>query len=341
VLNHPLLHKKEALRSDLPRTHTLTTPPPHTEKNWGELGVYRVMFGVVTFHLTLAVLLISVKSSRDPRAGIQNGMWFFKLLALIAAMVGAFFIPNSFFIAWGWIGLVGAFIFMIIQLVLLVDFAHSWNESWVARVEEGSKCHSFGLLFASILLYALAFTGTVLMFVFYTKSGDGESCGLSKFFIAMNLVLGAICTILAVHPRVQENFPSSGVLQAGVVWFYITYLTWSAVSGVTGPCGPGAASSTTATVVGALLLFVSVAYSSLRTSSASQLGKLGMVKNENSLLLKDAESGDLDDEDMRTIDNEQDGVLYSWTFFHVTFLLAGFYLMEVLTDWATIKYGPE
>ena len=35
-------------------------------------------------------------------------------------------------------------------------------------------------------------------------------------------------------------------------------------------------SSTTATVVGALLTFVAVAYSSVRTSSTSQLGQLGM-----------------------------------------------------------------
>lgn len=45
------------------------------------------------------------------------------------------------FVAWFWIGVSGAFCFILIQLVLLVDFAHSWNESWVERMEEGnSKC---------------------------------------------------------------------------------------------------------------------------------------------------------------------------------------------------------
>lgn len=38
-------------------------------------------------------------------------------------------------------GMIGAFLFILIQLVLLVDFAHSWNESWVERMEEGnSRC---------------------------------------------------------------------------------------------------------------------------------------------------------------------------------------------------------
>ena len=37
--------------------------------------------------------------------------------------------------------MVGAAFFILIQLVLLVDFAHSWNESWVNRMEEGNpKC---------------------------------------------------------------------------------------------------------------------------------------------------------------------------------------------------------
>lgn len=42
------------------------------------------------------------------------------------------------FVAWFAIGMGGAFFFILIQLVLLVDFAHSWNESWVNRMEEGN-----------------------------------------------------------------------------------------------------------------------------------------------------------------------------------------------------------
>lgn len=55
-------------------------------------------------------------------------------------MKGNFFFLHPF-LAWFWIGVSGAFCFILIQLVLLVDFAHSWNESWVEKMEEGnSKC---------------------------------------------------------------------------------------------------------------------------------------------------------------------------------------------------------
>lgn len=44
-------------------------------------------------------------------------------------------------IVWFYIGMAGAFCFILIQLVLLIDFAHSWNESWVEKMEEGnSRC---------------------------------------------------------------------------------------------------------------------------------------------------------------------------------------------------------
>jgi len=141
-----------------------TTDAPSLASGWGELGVYRIMFALSTFHLLFSLIMIKVKSSRDVRAGLQNGWWFIKLLLLIGGMVGAFFIPNTFFAVWGWIGLVGAFIFIIVQMMLLVDFAHSWNESWVAKAEEGAKCYKWGLLTVSVGLFLASITTTILMY---------------------------------------------------------------------------------------------------------------------------------------------------------------------------------
>ena len=33
-------------------------------------------------------------------------------------------------------GMVGGFLFILIQLVLIIDFAHSWAEAWVGNYEE-------------------------------------------------------------------------------------------------------------------------------------------------------------------------------------------------------------
>lgn len=35
-----------------------------------------------------------------------------------------------------YMGMVGAFLFILIQLVLLVDFAHGWADRWVGNWQE-------------------------------------------------------------------------------------------------------------------------------------------------------------------------------------------------------------
>lgn len=103
----------------------------------GYMAVYRVCFAVTLFFVLMAMLMINVRSSRDPRAGIQNGFWALKYLIVIGGAIGAFFIPGgSFGPTWMYFGLIGGFMFIIIQLILIVDFAHRWAESWVAKYEE-------------------------------------------------------------------------------------------------------------------------------------------------------------------------------------------------------------
>ena len=41
--------------------------------------------------------------------------------------------------AWMVIGMIGAFVFILIQLVLIVDFAYAWNDKFLEKAEEGSK----------------------------------------------------------------------------------------------------------------------------------------------------------------------------------------------------------
>ena len=72
--------------------------PSALVRAWGELGVMRIMFAVAIFHAFMSLVTIGVKSSQDPRAALHNGLWLVKLVLLVGAMVGAFFINNTFFI---------------------------------------------------------------------------------------------------------------------------------------------------------------------------------------------------------------------------------------------------
>ncbi|XP_030217552.1 serine incorporator 3 isoform X4 [Gadus morhua] len=205
----------------------------------GYKAVYRVCFGMSLFFLLFALLTFNIKSSRDGRAALHNGFWFFKIAAIVALVVGAFYIPDGAFTrTWFAVGTSGAFFFILIQLVLLVDFAHSWNEAWVDRMETGNPRGWYAaLLGVTLFNYVMSLVAVALFYSYYTKPDD---CTINKFFISFNLCLCLVASVLSVLPRVQESQPRSGLLQSSIITLYTMFLTWSAMTNEPDPvCNPG------------------------------------------------------------------------------------------------------
>lgn len=143
------------------------------------------------------------------------------------------------------IGSICGFIFILIQLILLIDFAHrfvlnnlkqtsflsicfsSWNENWVEKGEEGSKKHYCGLIFFTATFYIISVVAVILLYVFYASK---SSCSLNIFFITINLILCIIVSIISVLPSVQNYHSTSGLLQSSFVTLYVIFLTWSSIT---------------------------------------------------------------------------------------------------------------
>lgn len=244
----------------------------------GYLAVYRVCFALLIFFLTMAAMMVGVRSSRDTRAPIQNGFWGLKFLIIIGIAVGAFFIQAGSFGTWMmWIGMVGGFSFILIQLVLIIDFAHNWADIWVGNYEETqSKGWFVALMAATAVQYVLSLIGIILLYTYYTQSDD---CALNKFFISFNMILCFAVSILSITPRIQEAQPRSGLLQSAIVTLYTIYLTWSAVANnPDGNCNPGLmgiigdqnnkVSMDKTSIVGLVIWMCCILYSSLRSANA-------------------------------------------------------------------------
>ncbi|EPY74192.1 serine incorporator 3 precursor [Camelus ferus] len=279
-------------------------------------AVYRINFALAVFFFVFSLLMLKVKTSKDPRAAIHNGFWFFKIAAIVGIMVGSFYIPGGHFTtAWFVIGMAGAAFFILIQLVLLVDFAHSWNELWVNRMEEGNpKCWYAALLSATSICYILSIISVVLLYIYYTKP---DGCTENKFFISINLILCIAVSIVSILPKIQEYQPRSGLLQSSVITLYIMYLTWSAMSNEPG-----------------------CSVDSIRNSNNSQVSKLTLSGSDSVILGDTAANGAGDEEDgrpRRAVDNEREGVQYSYSMFHLMLCLASLYIMMTLTNW----YSPD
>ncbi|XP_007936651.2 serine incorporator 3 [Orycteropus afer afer] len=250
----------------------------------GYKAVYRISFALAIFFFVFFLLMLKVKTSKDPRAAVHNGFWFFKIAAIVGIMVGSFYIPGGHFTtAWFIIGMGGAFFFILIQLVLLVDFAHSLNESWVNRMEEGNPR------------------------IWYAD----HSCNPGLLSIITHITAPTLApgNSSAVAPTSAPPLKSGPFLDSE-------------------------------TFIGLVVFVLCLLYSSIRTSNNSQVNKLTLSGSDSVILSDTATSGANDEEDgqpRRAVDNEKEGVQYSYSFFHFMLCLASLYIMMTLTSW----YSPD
>lgn len=206
--------------------------------------------------------------------------WGPKVLLWFILIAVSFFIPNPFFMFWGnYVALIGATIFILLGLVLLVDFAHSWTETCLENWENSSSGSNFWqwvLIASTFSMYAATIALTGILYSFFAGSG----CTLNRFFISFNLALAIIITIICIHPTIQEYNPRSGLAQSGMVAAYCTYLIVSAVSNHTHEsesCNPlrkngGTAFGTrqTTVILGGVFTFLAIAYSTSRAATQSR-----------------------------------------------------------------------
>lgn len=155
----------------------------HGEQCYGFVAVQRINFALGFFHVLMALMLVGVRSSKDGRAKIQNGFWGPKIIGWIAMIVLTFFIPNSFFIVWGnYFAMAGACLFLLVGLILLVDLAHNWAEYCQEKIETSESRVWTGMLVGSALfMYLASFAMTVVMYIYFAKSG----CGMNQAAITV------------------------------------------------------------------------------------------------------------------------------------------------------------
>ncbi|RFU35681.1 hypothetical protein B7463_g673, partial [Scytalidium lignicola] len=333
---------------------------------YGWVAVHRINFALGIFHLIMALLLLGVNSSKNPRASIQNGFWGPKIIAWLALIVLSFLIPDGFFMLWGnYIAFSGATLFLLLGLILLVDLAHTWAEYCLEQIDNTDSRFWRGVLIGSTLgMYAASIAMTIIQYIFFASSG----CSMNQTAITLNLIFFIIVSAVSVHPAIQEYNPRAGLAQSAMVAVYCTYLTMSAVSMEPDDkhCNPlirAQGTRTTSIVIGAIVTMLTVAYTTTR--AATQGVALG--GNGKSIKLPDDDEHDLvtqqpdsrremraaalrqaveegslpadalldDDDDSdgghTSKDDERSSTQYNYALFHVIFFLATTWVATLLT----------
>lgn len=235
------------------------------------------MLGLCLFHAIQALLVLGVRDATSCRAGIQNGCWIIKILALAGIIVGCFFIPGSNLVGYGWAALVGGTIFILVQMVLLLDFAYVCNKMIKTRYEDSRNClWALLLVVFLVALYGLAVCLTTLLYIYFTPGNS--VCAINTAFVTANLIGCVLVSILAMMPFVQEHNPDSGLLQAAMVTAYASYLVWSSIASepqTDYPCNrmnTTNAAQNASIIVGVVFTFIAVLYGALSTRYVGAAG---------------------------------------------------------------------
>ncbi|KAL0979295.1 hypothetical protein UPYG_G00183310 [Umbra pygmaea] len=324
----------------------------------GYSAVYKVCLGMACFFFFFFIFTLRVNSATGFRAAIHNGFWFPKFLVLMACCVGGFFLPeqDTFLEVWRYVGAVGGFLFLAIQLMLLVEFAHRWNTNWSSGVKHNRMWYA-ALALVTLVLFSVAVGAVVFMAVYYTHA---QACLLNKVFLGLNGSLCFIVSLLAISPFIQRLQPKSGLLQPGVISVYVMYLTFSAfsskpkellmVDGVNKtvcvfPFNSGSESEKqVVTGVGTVILFGCVLYSCLTSTTRRSSAALRVCRNSEPETERArccfcfGDDTDEFDEDktgggQNVMYDEKEGTVYSYTYFHFVFFLGSLYVMMTVTNW--------
>ncbi|KAH7353116.1 hypothetical protein KP509_19G079300 [Ceratopteris richardii] len=274
--------------------------------------------------------MVGVKDQRDVRDSWHHGGWLVKFIMWAVLIALMFFLPNGVIYAYESMSKFGSGAFLLIQVILLLDFTHSWNTAWV---EKDEKFWYIALLVASLFCYLATFTLAGLLFHWFTVSG--QDCQLNVFFITMTLFLAIAFTVISLHPKVGGS-----LLPASVISLYCAYLAYSGLSSeprdyiCNGLHNHVKAVSSGTLVLGLLTTVLSVVYSAVRAGSSTALLSPPSSPKAGSQKPLLPVKGDEEDESDK---DENRPVTYVYSFFYVIFALASMYSAMLLTGWSHAK----
>ncbi|KAH1046838.1 hypothetical protein J1N35_037622 [Gossypium stocksii] len=206
--------------------HT-TFPPLYYKKACGirgsdcfqTLGVLRVSLGCFIFFLLMFLTTFSTRKLYEACSKWHSGWWALKFFLLVVSMVVPFFLPPGFIQIYGEVARIGAGIFLLLQLVSVIEFIRWWNKHWASDEQSKQSCSI--ALFTSTVFYVASICGIVSMYYFYAPR---PSCSLNIFFITWTAILLIVMMAMSLHSKVNRGLLSSGIMAA-----YVVFLCWSAI----------------------------------------------------------------------------------------------------------------
>eukprot|EP00658_Telonema_sp_P-2_P017055 TRINITY_DN16602_c0_g1_i2.p1 TRINITY_DN16602_c0_g1~~TRINITY_DN16602_c0_g1_i2.p1 ORF type:complete len:355 (-),score=57.38 TRINITY_DN16602_c0_g1_i2:268-1332(-) len=272
--------------------------------------VYRVSFSLFIFFFLhfCSVSDLTCCIEAEVRAKMQTKFNCFKgaILALITFVT--FFIPNSFFAYYAWVCMFASALFLVAQVIILVDWSHQWNEEWSERSDDNPKWQMY-LLAVAVGTFAFGIAMTIVNFYHFTPH---ENCNLNGGLITVVLFASIGFSMLSVW------VPHGSIVPSGIVFAYAAAITFSAMKTEQDPtCNRLAGSDDTMK----MMIVTSLLSSGLLAWSVISLGG-----SRQSLTLAT-------EDELNAEDPDRTGHLAGYCYFYLILMLGSMYLSMMVTDW--------
>lgn len=135
-------------------------------------------------------------------------MWGIKTILWLLAHIVPLFMPSAFFLDFGWLALVAGVFFLVVQIVLYIDWIYAINESWIEKDGTDNVTGPWHLAIAgiSVVGFTVAITITAFMYIWFGKpTGDSSAdCGMYTFFTTFNLIMWILLTAMSFKVRIDS-----------------------------------------------------------------------------------------------------------------------------------------
>ncbi|ORC88530.1 putative serine incorporator [Trypanosoma theileri] len=296
----------------------------------GEVLVYRVSFALMLFFLLhwLSVSDLTCCIESEARAEFQKRFFFAKSIILVLLFIITFWIPNSFFSVYAYVCMFASAIFLLVNVVFLVDFSYQWSDDWGQRAEHSGKWMWY-LLAIALLSYLGGIAMSVVSFVMYVPHSD---CNYNAFALSSVLVSGLVYTVLSVW------VPHGSVVPSGIVFLYTSSMMFVTLRTDTNPhCNrlaqtPGRPAPILQMILASVVSGAALGYSVVSAGGNRDALRLGRSHEDG-----DGSVSDHEDEE----DPDESGHLGRYMFLHATMMLGSMYLAMLATGWHVSGAGTD
>ena len=297
--------------------------------------IYRVSFSFFLLFITLTVLTSDFCGCcwEAQVAQMHYGWWYTKVLYTLAVFIATLFIDNGFFEGYlHFCRFCGGF-FILMQIVLLIDFAYVWNETWAhdpqgqqaSGDDDGLTCWRIGLLASAVVLFGSSFTILGFMYKWFNAT---DECG---FPIAIVTVALVSILLLICFSLTETDPPHNGsLITAAVVTFTITFTTFDALYNHPSTCNS--------------LVNNDDGADSLRTFVGLLLSAFAITRCGYAIITNDVRGG-REVDNRPTIDAEgregapQGAFETEFIYYHLVLACAMAYMGVLLSDWGAGSSG--